>query len=136
MRFIPFVLLAACAPETDALVLFPEDSAAPEDRVVASLPVGVLLEAVVNADGTLLRVSNAGGGAKVAMINGDVGVGPCPKVLGGPCLGLTSPVVVATAVSDLDGVALFDVTDPLAAPAWQAVVQVGTGAEASPVVEP
>lgn len=136
MRFTPLMLLVACAPETDTLVLFPEDSAAPEERVVVSLPVGILLEAVVNAEGTLLRVSNAGGGTKVALINGDVGVGPCPRVLGGGCLGLSSPVVVATAVSDLDGVALFEVTDPLAAPAWQAVVQVGTGAEASAVVEP
>ena len=110
---LPLALLSACAPEEG-----PE----PPDRWVAegagAPPAALALDVPELRPGAPAEatVADATPGATVYLVAGAAGDGPCPPLLDGGCLGVRRPDVVATAVADDAGVAVFALPVPADAP--------------------
>lgn len=123
MRTILALSLFAAGCATDTVDALPLDQAAPSTltHVAVGIEPGATASFVVDgaAPGELVRVLYSTRGQ---------GVGPCPSVIGGQCMGIVAPLSnLGTARADTNGRAIINVDVPATAPigasiATQAVV--------------
>jgi hypothetical protein len=150
MRALPLLLLlAACEAELSDGALSAPRAAAGESSPpgyatveVEQLPppIASSLRApdLVRGRTAVLQVRDSLPGGTVYFVRGAIvpggGPGACPGALGGGCLGLTGPSVLATAVADSWGTATLNIPIPAGAPLVSTGLQAATPNGADPFI--